>query len=99
MHTSINVELNLTPDQLAEVFINWGSDEQANFFNLIGKHFKECDFNAELQCCYLADDINKHGKDFIFTVSNFVKCRGITNYEKSDVLINSYEHDSLNFGL
>ena len=56
------IDVNLTSDQLAEMFICWGDDEQARFINLIGEHFKKADFNAELQCCCLANGINKLGK-------------------------------------
>jgi hypothetical protein len=90
------IEINLTPEQLAASFIHWSSDEQANFINLIGKQFKLCDFSAEEQCCWLANDINKDGKDFIFTVANFLKCIGLpSSSPKIDTLINSYDTDGL----
>ena len=90
------IEINLTPDQLAEAFIHWGSDKQAEFINLIGLHFKRADFDAESQCCYLAKDIDKDGRDFIYTVSNFVKVRGLpTGSPKERHLINYYPGDSL----
>ena len=90
------IEIDLTPNQLAELFVQWGSDEQANLLNLIGEHFKKADFNSERQCCYLADDINKDGRDFLYTVANFVKVRGIpTGSPKENTLINSYDCDSL----
>lgn len=92
MNTKIEVELKLTPDQLAEAFICWGSDEQARFLNLIGEHFKKADFNAELQCCYMVNDIAKSGRDFVYTVANFLKVRGIpSGSPKEDTLINHYE--------
>ncbi|MCP4648837.1 MAG: hypothetical protein GY853_01975 [PVC group bacterium] len=69
----VETEIKLTPDILAKIFINWGDDEQALFINLVGKHFKESDFDAELQCCYISEHIKKEGKDFIYTLANFVK--------------------------
>ena len=96
MKTKIEVELDLTPDQLAEAFISWGDDEQSEFLNLIGTHFKQADFNAEMQCCILADRINKDGRDFIYTIANFVKVRGIScGSPKEGTLINSYECDGV----
>ncbi len=90
------IERNLSPDDLAEVFIHWGSDEQANFLNLIGTHFKQADFDAEGQCCWLAEDVNKNGRDFVYTLANFIKVRGIPDSSpKLDALINHYECDSL----
>lgn len=86
------IEIEITPDQLAESFVNWRSDEQAKFFNLIGSHFKKAPFNAESQCCYLVDDINNDGKDFIFTVANFLKARGIPcGSPKENILLNFYK--------
>jgi len=84
-------EINLTPNQLAECFINWGSDEQGKFINLIGKHFKECDFNSNLQICYMSDHIDKYGKDFLYTISNFVKVQKFDSTSKHfNHLIESY---------
>ncbi len=97
MDYETTIKIVLTSDQLAEVFIGWGNDEQAEFFNLIGQHFKEADFNAELQCCYISDDINKAGKDFIYTLANFIKVHKLPpNSPKINMLINSYDGDSLN---
>ena len=92
----IEIEPNITHDQLATIFINWGSDEQANFLNIIGRQFKNADWNAEGQCCWIADDINKDGKDFLYTMSNFVKVQKFTMYSKHfGHLINTYETDGL----
>ncbi len=96
MNTKVEVEVVLTPDQLAEVFISWSDHEQGKFLNLIGKHFKESKFDAEMQCCHLADHVTKTGRDFIYTVANFIKVRGIPlNSPKLNPLINSYDGDSL----
>ena len=90
------IEIALTPDQLAEIFIHWGNDEQAEFINLIGEHFKKADFNAELQCCYMSDDIEKLGKDFIYTLANFLKVQKFTSKSPHyDRLINTYAGDTL----
>lgn len=91
------IEISLTPDQLAELYVHWDSSQQANFMNLIGRHFKDANFDAEWQCCYTAKDINKDGRDFIYTLANFIKVRGIpSGSPKEDVLINSYPCESLN---
>ena len=90
------IEINLSPDELAEMFIGWGDDDQAEFFNLIGKHFKQADFDAELQCCYMSDRIDKNGKDLIYTLANFIKVQKFTDKSPHfDRLINTYEHDTL----
>ena len=93
----IKVDIKLTADQLAEVFVHSGSDEQAKFINLIGEHFKKSEFPAELQCCYMVDDINKSGKDFIYTLANFLKVQKFSDKSKHyDGLINTYDGDGLN---
>lgn len=90
------VEIHLSPNELANVFIEWGSDEQAKFINLVGKHFKGAGFDAELQCSYMSDEVNKDGKDFIFTLANFIKCQKIKPGSPHEgTLINSYETDGL----
>ena len=90
------IEMDLTPDELAEIFINWGDDQQAEFINLIGKHFKEADFDAELQCCYVSYRITKLGKDFIYTLANFLRVQKFTDKSKHyDMLINTFDHDTL----
>jgi hypothetical protein len=77
------IEIDVTPAQLAEMFIHWGNDDQAKFINLVGEHFKKADFDAEMQCCYIAEFITKPGKDFLFTLANFVKVRN-KNLNKTD---------------
>lgn len=90
------VEIDLTSDQIAEAFISMGSDEQAKFLNLIGKHFKAANFHAETQCLYLSEEIDKDGRDFIYTVANFLKARGIPcGAPKESALLNSYPCDGL----
>lgn len=91
-----NVEIDITPDMLAKVFVEWGNDEQGKFFNLVGKYFKSSDFDSEMQCSYMADEINKDGKDFIYTVANFLKVRGMIDSPKFGVLVNTYDGDSIN---
>ena len=94
MKTTIDV--NLTPDDLAEMFIGWGSIEQADFFNLIGKHFKQADFDSEGQVCSISYKIKKNGKDFIFTLANFVKSATVpADSPHQEHLLNAYECDSL----
>jgi len=90
------VKTKLTPDDLAEIFISWGDDEQGEFINLIGKHFKEADFDAELQCCYVSDRINKLGRDFIYTMANFIKTQKFKDTSPHyNRLINTYDEDTL----
>ncbi len=90
------VEIDLTPDQLAEAFVNCGSDKQGRFLNLTGKYFRASGFNAEMQCRGIADYIEKDGRDFIYTVANFLKVRGIPcGSPKEDTLINSYDTKGL----
>lgn len=96
MKHQMQIDIELSTDKLAEMFINSGSDEQAEFINLIGAHFKKADFNAEIQCSYLVDDINKDGKDFIFTLANFLKVQKIpSDSPKITTLLNSYDGESL----
>jgi len=94
MKTEINIDLSI--DKLAEMFISWDDKKQANFINRVGFHFKHADFDAELQCCYMSDHITKLGKDFIYTMTNFLKVQKFTDKSKHfDMLINTCEHDSL----
>jgi len=90
------VEIDLTPDQIAEFFISMESYEQSRFLNMIGKHFKDAHFDAEYQCLWLAKEIDKDGRDFIYTVANFLKARGISfGAPKEKALLNSYPCDGL----
>lgn len=90
------IEVNLTPDELAEMFIGWGDTDQAEFLNLIGKHFKKADFDSEFQCCLLSDHIDKDGKDLIYTLANFLKVQKFTDKSPHyDRLINTYDGDTL----
>jgi len=89
----IIVETNININEVSEAFVLSGSDEQAAFFNNVGKAFKDCGFNDELQCCYIVDDIDKNGKNFIFTLANFLKARGLKNYSKSDTMLKIYDED------
>jgi hypothetical protein len=92
----IETNIDLSIDKLAEMFISWDDQKQAGFINLVGKHFKQADFNAELQCCYISDHITKLGKDFIYTMTNFLKVQKFTDKSKKyDGLINTCKHDSL----
>lgn len=96
MEYETNIKVVLTPYQLAEIYIGWCDNEQAEFINLIGQHFKSAKFDAELQCCYLSDHIDKNGKDFIYTLANFIKVQKLpSNSPKINILINSYNGDSL----
>ena len=85
------IEIDIKIDDIVKDFVSSGSDEQALLFNSIGKAFKECDFNSELQFCYIVDNIDKDGKNFIFALANFLKARGMTNSPKLDVMISAYD--------
>lgn len=95
MKTTMKIELDITPDKLAEVFVCWGSDEQANFLNLIGKHFKNADFHSEGQVCWIAGEINQEGKNFVLTLANFITAHGQKNHDKINVLLDKYDHESI----
>ncbi|GAH07671.1 unnamed protein product, partial [marine sediment metagenome] len=41
------IDINLTPEQLAEMFIHWNDEKQASFINSIGLSFKRSDFDGE----------------------------------------------------
>ena len=90
------IEVKLSANDLAEVFIHWDDHKQAEFINLVGLAFKRADFDAELQCCYISDQITKFGKDFIYTMANFIKVQKFTDKSPHfDRLINTFEHDTL----
>ena len=91
MELKQEVTLNITPEKMAAQYVRWGSDQQGRFLNLVGKAFKDANYDAETQVCYLVDDVNKDGRDFVYTVANFLKVRGIPcGSPKEDTLINSY---------
>lgn len=90
------ISINLSAQTLADVFINWDSKKQSDFINLVGLSFKRADFDAELQCCYISDEITKFGKDFIYTLANFVKAtKFLDSSPHFDRLITTYKHDTL----
>jgi hypothetical protein len=83
----MRIEFNdykISAQELAQMFVDSGSDEQAEFINQIGKEFKKARERwgkagsaAEMQCCYLSDDIDQDGKDFIYCLANYLKMRGL----------------------
>jgi len=88
----VNIEIDLTPDDLANLFIECSSDEQGEFLNSVGKHFKRSDFDAELQHLIITDEINEDGKHFIYTLANFLKMQRIScGLSKEETFFNSYE--------
>jgi hypothetical protein len=90
------IEIDVKSEQLAELFINWDNAEQAMFINLIGEHFKMADFDAEGQCCSITKEITKLGKDFIYTLANFLKVQKVSwRSGHYDMLINMYDGDTL----
>jgi len=90
------VDIDLTASELAEMFIGWDDYKQARFLNLVGEHFKQADFDAELQCCFISKHITKWGKDFFYTMTNFLKVQKFSDKSGHyDMLINTCEHDSL----
>ena len=91
MKYKTEIEVDISHSQLAEMFIGWGDDQQAGFFNLIGKHFKAAEFSAETQCCYISGEVDQNGKDFIYTLANFLKVQKIPcSSPKEATLLNSY---------
>jgi hypothetical protein len=90
------VEIPIGPYEIAEIFINMDDHDQALVLNKIGKLFKKADFNAEMQCCAISDKITKSGKDFLYTMANFVKVQKFKGHEPHfGMLINTYLGDSL----
>jgi len=94
MKTEIDIDLSI--NDLAEMFIGWDDEKQAEFINMIGLCFKRADFDAEMQCCHMAEHITKLGKDFIYTMTNFLKVQKFSDTSKHfNMLINTCDHDSL----
>lgn len=94
MKTEIDIDLSI--DELAEMFISWDDVKQADFISLVGKHFKKADFDSELQCCFMSKHITKFGKDFIYTLTNFLKVQKFTDKSLHyNMLINTCDHDTL----
>ncbi|GAH03341.1 unnamed protein product, partial [marine sediment metagenome] len=47
-------------------------------------------------CCYMSDKITKHGKDFIYTMANFLRVQKFTDKSPHyNDLINTFDHDTL----
>ena len=95
MDYETTITVKLTAHQLAEIFITWGSREQGEFLSLVGAAFKSAPWDAESQCYFISHDIGKDGKDFVLTLANFIKAKGIKNDSKVGVLLNSYGCDNL----
>ncbi|ACL06281.1 hypothetical protein Dalk_4603 [Desulfatibacillum aliphaticivorans] len=88
------VEVNICPQEAAEIFSEWSDEDQAKFFSLIGERFRAAKW-GETQTNYMADCIDKSGRDFIYTLANFMKVRGIPDTSpKYNKLICSYEEQS-----
>ena len=91
MKYKTEIEIDITPDQLAEMFVCWSDCEQSEFINLIGHHFKKVSWHGEGQICSIAYKVDQIGKDFIYTLANFLKVTKIKcNSPKHNDLINAY---------
>jgi hypothetical protein len=76
-YIKMEADIDLTPNQLAEMFVNWGNHEQALFLNLIGLNFRKVEWDGEWQCHSITEEIDNNGRDFIYTLANFLKVKNI----------------------
>jgi len=84
-------EIDVSMEEIFSTFVHSGSDDQAKFFNTIGKAFKESGYDFEMQYIGIVNDLNKDGKDFIYTLANFLKAKGMASSPKMETLLSSYE--------
>lgn len=66
-------------DVIQRAFGEADDTEQAEFLNSLGKSLVEaCRFKHELidaQLCYMSEKLDKHGREFITQLAEFIKLR------------------------
>jgi len=56
----IPVEIKITPEMMASIFWGMCSDEQASFFEALGKEIGGDTFHAQVQWFYLEEELRKN---------------------------------------
>jgi len=62
-----------TPEAMANIFAEWGSKEQASFFNRVAELTDKWEMNRCFQFAYIMEDLSDDGKRLIEELSDYVK--------------------------
>jgi len=97
MSYKTQIEIDISPVELAKVFSQYGSDEQALFFSTVAEEFKNFpSCGGDMQFVYMAKDMGVKGKNWIYTLANYLKTKHIdVNAPKFDMLSKSYPEQLL----
>ena len=70
--SKMDIEMDVSPDDLAEEFWRWDSEKHAEFFNHLGRISKD---KLIFQLQYLMDSkvLNGHGRDAMAAIGNYAK--------------------------
>lgn len=60
MEIPVDVKIELTPEMMAKVFWGMSSNEQAIFFEALGKEINGDTFRAQVQWFYLEEELRKN---------------------------------------
>ena len=60
MEIPVDVKIELTPKMMAKIFWGMYSDEQAAFFEALGKEIGDDTFHAQVQWFYLEEELRKN---------------------------------------
>ena len=76
MEIKIELDKFINSSTLAEMFIHWGNYKQAEFFNSIGKCFKNANFHTEIRCSHIINNIDGNGRDILYNLATSLKAKG-----------------------
>ena len=70
INKTVNAEIELTPEEIADIFSNMSSIEQAKFFNRLAKLVKEWSthaggFNMQMEWVRREKELTKEGRDIM----------------------------------
>lgn len=68
------LSIPVSPDDVGEAFAGTDAGAQADMFNSMAKMLKRiCGSDFGMQICYVAKDLDTHGKQMIGQLQSFVK--------------------------
>lgn len=72
----MNTKLPFDPQLTGHAFASGNDEEQANFFNEMGRFLPMlCKGQMDNQLCYVADKLNNYGENMILALADFVKIK------------------------
>ena len=68
------VEIKIDAKAIGDAFANTDAEAQADMINQMGKLLKMlCGSNFDMQACFIAENLDKHGEDLIKSLRSFIR--------------------------